>query len=296
MDKLFQCEILTPMFLSGANKGKPEFRLPPFKGVMRYWWRAAQRAREPEWLKRNEAELFGAGGDTGGASKFKLKRSDDVELSYGGRAYMLPHKNELSKNHIKGNFSIRIMGRDPGVLDTAAEVFELSAILGGVGKRTRRGFGAFYLRPESTEPQSSLGKRTLELLTSLGPQKGCYTGTNEATGVFTIRPEQSQEENAAFRYPAIEEIKISKLSDQGSNNEFYPPGIKKLIEKIGHHSSRYKRNHGNALGSGNPRLASPVCISFYRDHNSDYLVTTLLSAKRNNEIQKRFRDEVIQDA
>ena len=35
----FGCEVITPMFLSGAD-GNPELRPPSIKGMMRFWWRA----------------------------------------------------------------------------------------------------------------------------------------------------------------------------------------------------------------------------------------------------------------
>ena len=52
----------TPLFCRGADP-QPEFRLPSFKGVLRYWWRALAWSRYQENLqaiKGKEDALFGA--------------------------------------------------------------------------------------------------------------------------------------------------------------------------------------------------------------------------------------------
>jgi CRISPR-associated protein Cmr1 len=51
----FNCEIITPMFLAGADTGQPELRPPSIKGAMRFWWRAVQRFTSPDDLKRRDA-------------------------------------------------------------------------------------------------------------------------------------------------------------------------------------------------------------------------------------------------
>jgi len=38
----FECEVITPMFMAGADGRKPELRPSEFKGMMRFWWRAAK--------------------------------------------------------------------------------------------------------------------------------------------------------------------------------------------------------------------------------------------------------------
>ncbi|WP_201721812.1 type III-B CRISPR module RAMP protein Cmr1 [Desulfotomaculum copahuensis] len=38
----FECRVLTPMFIAGADGLTPEFRAPSLKGAMRFWWRAVQ--------------------------------------------------------------------------------------------------------------------------------------------------------------------------------------------------------------------------------------------------------------
>ncbi|MFH0988531.1 MAG: type III-B CRISPR module RAMP protein Cmr1 [bacterium] len=35
----FKCEVITPMFLGGADPDKPELRPPSIRGAMRWWFR-----------------------------------------------------------------------------------------------------------------------------------------------------------------------------------------------------------------------------------------------------------------
>jgi CRISPR-associated protein Cmr1 len=38
--KEFEVEVVTPMFLGGANNLEAELRVPSIKGMLRFWWRA----------------------------------------------------------------------------------------------------------------------------------------------------------------------------------------------------------------------------------------------------------------
>lgn len=67
----FQCEVLTPLFLGGAEaRARPELRAPSLRGAMRYWYRAilggstlisSDNLEESplKRLKRHETEIFG---------------------------------------------------------------------------------------------------------------------------------------------------------------------------------------------------------------------------------------------
>ncbi|MDD5205079.1 MAG: type III-B CRISPR module RAMP protein Cmr1, partial [Desulfobacterales bacterium] len=67
----FECEVLTPLFLGGAEtRVKPELRSPSIRGALRYWYRAmlggsslvAISANENHLkaLRDYEARVFGA--------------------------------------------------------------------------------------------------------------------------------------------------------------------------------------------------------------------------------------------
>jgi len=49
----------TPVFIAGADMGKPEMRAASIKGVMQYIWRAVQCAPDIGGQLETEGELFG---------------------------------------------------------------------------------------------------------------------------------------------------------------------------------------------------------------------------------------------
>ena len=55
----FELEIITPLFLAGADTNKPELRATAIKGALRFWWRALHpnlplaKLKEDESVKRS---------------------------------------------------------------------------------------------------------------------------------------------------------------------------------------------------------------------------------------------------
>lgn len=59
---VFECTVVTPMFLSGTNQESVELRAASLRGVMRYWYRAvlgAQGLLDLPTLKQRESAIFG---------------------------------------------------------------------------------------------------------------------------------------------------------------------------------------------------------------------------------------------
>ena len=57
--------VVTPMFCAGADPGRAELRMPSFKGVLRFWWRALAWSRlngDLDEIQRQESVLFGSTG------------------------------------------------------------------------------------------------------------------------------------------------------------------------------------------------------------------------------------------
>jgi CRISPR-associated protein Cmr1 len=140
--------VVTPMFLGGSEPTKAEFRLPSFKGVLRFWWRAlawgrvrAQLREEcnrpPERdqvlrrIKKQEDWLFGS---TEGQAQFLLdagadkpqrvekgevlENEDDTEmvgpgaryLGYGVMASFGRKAGKLSRECIRAPFDFTVRG------------------------------------------------------------------------------------------------------------------------------------------------------------------------------------------
>lgn len=85
-----EAKFLSPAFLGNAQQSG-QWRTPPFKALLRQWWRVATAAQKEfhlavEQLRQEEAELFGsAAGDQGRRSclRLRLNRWDQGTLKQG---------------------------------------------------------------------------------------------------------------------------------------------------------------------------------------------------------------------
>jgi len=64
----YQLRFNTPAFL-GNSEQSAQWRTPPFKALLRQWWRVARGITDLERLREEEGRLFGAANDEGGGSQ-----------------------------------------------------------------------------------------------------------------------------------------------------------------------------------------------------------------------------------
>jgi len=287
----FQCRAITPMFMAGAdNKARQasalELRAPSVKGVMRFWWRAAQAESDIAILKRKEAAIFGGTGEREGKSKFSIRILNSAGIGVGDcREYKpLPHhtgnsscfcvQKQGEKRCSKGRpqpaiatdhiFSVAfsnsfdLLSQD-FTQDHLKSLFTLTAIMGGLGKRSRRGFGSFQITQVNGQSQSVAVDLNyiLSLLELLAPQKYYISGNNIVL-----------EGNCDGSYPYIKEITIGKLYRS----------IDRLLEVIGEASHDYASMY---LGTAakRQRLASPIYVSVIAEGNQFRPVITTLNTE-----------------
>jgi CRISPR type III-B/RAMP module RAMP protein Cmr1 len=149
----FTLELVSPAFIAGTDKARPEMRAPSIRGHLRYWARALLGATitDSKKLYEQESKAFGS---TEEGSKFSIiVYPSSSERT--GRVNMLPHREDSSSNPspmdavIKGKYRLRIATR-PGqkVDDLVWDALKLWSLLGGLGRRSRRMFGAVSLMPD----------------------------------------------------------------------------------------------------------------------------------------------------
>ena len=144
---------VTPLMLGGADqRGPAELRSPPFRGGMRYWFRAALGGvigdDNLEGLHRLEGLVFGSP-ERGSPITVRIRPNQDLNHA---RVYILPHKNRGRRDAIDAGETFEIVisqTRSSGdeTLDTliwinACMAFNLMVLFGGVGLRSRRGYGS----------------------------------------------------------------------------------------------------------------------------------------------------------
>lgn len=142
----YMLKTITPWFLNGPDPRSPELRAASVRGQLRYWFRAIEGARtaDLQQLWQRESNIFGS---TGGGSAVSI-RVYPRELPTQSTA-MLPHKaDERERSYqqaIKPGQDVLLEAvTRPGVKFSSSfrNAVEVWLLLGGIGKRSRRMFGA----------------------------------------------------------------------------------------------------------------------------------------------------------
>ncbi|MCW5941095.1 MAG: type III-B CRISPR module RAMP protein Cmr1 [Fimbriimonadaceae bacterium] len=153
-DVVVQIELITPMLGGGAEAGTPDphdpFRGPAIRGALRWWWRRVVVGACPSVndLVDKEAKLWGSA-EAPGAVEVRVvhvtagvdKTVDRVgapQYAYG----LYGNANTIAADGprylVSGSATLEVSGADADVKAALA----LWLWLGGVGARTRRGFGS----------------------------------------------------------------------------------------------------------------------------------------------------------
>ncbi|MEJ5284413.1 MAG: type III-B CRISPR module RAMP protein Cmr1 [Brevinematales bacterium] len=259
----FECEIITPMFLSGANQSECELRPASIKGALRFWWRALYGINYSDIGKLKEAELdlFGS---TDKKSKLKIQILQNPQFNKNNNYKPLPHKE-------KPNFSLPCFLPDNNIFkisltcyENTKDIFEnlfiLFSIVGGLGRRARRGFGSFVINKKNNENfgiNNGIISNVFDYLDKINPQK------------FKVNNDQIEltNNNLTLNFPYVKFIKVGKKFDDYNT----------LLKEIGTASHNYNCDYTGYAGrrsvQNNPqqvtkRFASPLYISCYKDNES----------------------------
>ena len=175
--------VVTPLFCAGADvNGRAELRLPSFKGVLRYWWRALAWSRlggDLGKIQRHEDELFGSA--SGGQSRVLMRLASGPEpravaigqvltvsadssrpvgegaryLGYGVmEAFASGNKGteagQLTRACLRAplDFTVQLRCRDLDdvVITSLVDALKAVGMLGGMGAKSRKGYGSLVLR------------------------------------------------------------------------------------------------------------------------------------------------------
>lgn len=180
---------VTPLFCGGADPKRSELRLSSFKGVLRYWWRALAWSKFHGDLRRIETEEANLFGGAGSAGQSKVAMRLVVEepgrlLRPGDRlAESADTRRDLRGVYYLGYGLVQGYGRNMGCVTRAALVppirfvvemlvsrdkvgastFQLLidalkavGLVGGMGARSRRGFGSLVLTQLTVQDLSGI--------------------------------------------------------------------------------------------------------------------------------------------
>jgi len=155
--------VVTPLSSSGADQAKAELRPPSFKGALRFWWRALawERLRDVKRIRQEEAGLFGSAAQ--GQASFSLTLSSEAlseesctgwpssdPRAYGGYGLLETTKTRRRTFILPGSeFTALLCFRRSRLssdrLQELINALTALGLLGGLGGRSRRGWGSLTL-------------------------------------------------------------------------------------------------------------------------------------------------------
>ena len=276
--KKLHLETVTPMFLHGEKHRKLELRPPPFKSLMRYWWRTVQDCDEAS-LQKDEAELFGS---TKGRAPFSIRIPGTQNLATVDYK-PLPHKQQPVFKAYKADksFGLYLITEDGSNASIYEQIAKLGFLLGGVGNRSRRGFGSIRETSWNFTCVSSLRQEVLDTLNTVaGTNRFQITGKIIKSKKRTCFPP---------KYPVIQCIFFGNPT----------PDVDALLKTIGQETHNHK---DDALGYAKKRqrLASPIHVRIQKIQEKYVPIVTQLysiypKSNPNNfkQKQKRFINDII---
>lgn len=244
-------ETVTPMFLRGSDNESPELRPPAFKALFRYWWRAAVAEMDADNLRERESCLFG---NTKKRSPLSVRISGIAALSTGLCA-PLPHRPRAFTSQAylsNGKFNLTLAAPQ---LSEYEKIVKLGFLLGGVGNRSRRGFGSICSQDWNSPDVTNLRQEILKTLNDVA-------GVNQ----FQINGHIIESTSANFPdYPVIRGIFFGT-----------PTGN---IDSLLRHIGQATHNHSDrALGGINPRMASPIHVRIQKVGDQFVPIVTQLNS------------------
>lgn len=237
----FKCTLITPLFMSGADQTSQELRVPSLKGAIMFWWRAIHPEPDPQKLRDKEVEVFGGMNSENKTYRSSIRIQIDYNqddwnnhLSHNFRKeYSLPYQNHpllyllfgvTDRPFLKPGFSfdVVIKSRTKSHLDSATQAFQLLSVYGGIGAKSRNGYGNFVIEGKAIDTQSILKSSQNQIK---------YTALSKDVVLFeTPRKDFSSARKAleeiasAYKYSKVALGKVSSdakeyIAYSGKNNE-----------------------------------------------------------------------------
>lgn len=168
--KTYNFEVITPMFLGGADPKNAELRVSSVKGMLRFWWRAISGIQNIKELKEKENEIFGSTDEKSkvkinviepnveiskdlfkgkiltGESKEKFRLDILHYLAFGAIVHDKNIKgNKVDKEYITPNSKFQLEISTPDryfkEIDRSLRYF---ITFGNIGAKSRNGFGSLF--------------------------------------------------------------------------------------------------------------------------------------------------------
>ncbi|MGH7963652.1 MAG: type III-B CRISPR module RAMP protein Cmr1 [Candidatus Binatia bacterium] len=268
-------ETVTPLFLGGAEpRGAPELRSPAFRGALRYWLRAALGGvigdNSLDGLHKLESAVFGST-DYGSPMQVRLRgtlrSSEEKTLPHKEGREVGPRQAFTSGQTFELLMS-QLRSNDETTWQTACSALNLALTFGGVGLRSRRGYGTLRVRQSSDPALVLLTPTTLEEWKQYVKRvpEHAIASTRHLARSRAIAPVELLK--GPTQYPCASRLGLVRVCDQQAPSAM--DAVKRFMDKA-------PKDH--ALGGITPRQASPLWVRpIQLDTGYGLLLTVLASS------------------
>lgn len=186
----FTVEVVTPMFLGGADKNSAELRGASIKGAIRFWWRAVYGGtfNSINEMYEEESKIFGSTKNKSTLvmriTQNKLSNPSNEKISNGNfdiceyLAYGYRNRNDI-KGHIdNGTFKIEL-SCPKSYWKEVEKSFKCLIIYGGLGSKSRNGYGSLRFKNNTNIEMSLLKKGEIKVFTTFSQDSELYIDQNE---------------------------------------------------------------------------------------------------------------------
>jgi len=274
-------ETVTPLFLGGADprdrNSIPELRPPSFRGQMRYWLRAVLGGvigdKNPEGLRLLESKVLG---NTERGSPISITLSGNPSSSVHS---ILPHKPDRGRrNAFNSNqaFELTLRMNRPGLKAedevawvNASMALNMIFLFGGVGLRSRRGFGSLRVVESSDQrfiPLTPLENEKWYQYLDWIPRNAFKYAQYLAQlhGILTTNLPHPPTEFPCASHGVIVRVAENIVTNKANDS------LKEFMSVM---------PQASFLGGINPRQASPLWIRVFRANNKYRLLLCVLPSK-----------------
>ncbi|MCS6872508.1 MAG: type III-B CRISPR module RAMP protein Cmr1 [Anaerolineae bacterium] len=271
--KTYELEVVSPMFSNGADpkaKETLEIRAPSVRGQLRYWLRAIIGAQTTELKKlwEEESEVFGT---TELGSKVAVRVYPiSVDDDYIEKSEMLPHKDKPFERspswaiQPEWTVTLELVAQHGEIPERVLHALHVWSLLGGLGKRSRRMFGAFKLSGGGA-PTYSSPEALMDAIKKALKDAKCEVNTSPDIPRFpTLHPMHSWIIVGKRGYEDHKDAVISLFRDLLRNNTFRPKQ--------------------DSFGGVRPRRSSPLIAQLRLINGRYYPVLTALRSKPDSRI------------
>lgn len=307
-----ELEVITPMFSYGADTRCAEFRVTELKALMRTTFREVYKFDNIEDMKKKEGELFG-NLDHKSPIRFKCKRYIGEK-----KEALLPHRiDEKRKSYMSSiesgtKIDIEMLIESEEDINIYIDLLILSSILGGIGRRSRKGFGSFKINKirykNKNEYTDLISFDINEIFKRVSESDGNYSSRKLKETCEENEMKFSEPCNELEKlYPYLEKLQVKEIGkNMSSDRKNIFSDIRKEVSQLAHIRLNYEKFWSSVktknsikefsyrkdiLGNFNvtksnqkkensiTRFSAPICISFWENNTKKYVILKELNYK-----------------